>query len=387
MIRKPMFGERAPDLVLPASNNPKFHFNTAAGRNLILAFLGSPLSPAADCLMGEVGAVRAALDDRLASLFYVVSEPEHIERLAIKQQIPGVRYFMDRDRAAARAYGLVPDDRVDDPAGAPVTPAIFVLDRNLRFLQLGPFRERKPHLVPIVARLRQLDAFQRGNDSLNHAPVLVAERIFEPELCRDLVKYYKLRGGNESGFMQEKAGYTTEVTDYGMKRRNDCTIEDAALRDAAVMRIRERLAPEIKRVFQFEATRIERHIISCYDAQIGGYFRPHRDNTMKGTVHRRFAVTLNLNAEEYEGGALRFPEFGDRTYVAPTGGVVVFSCSLLHEATPLTKGVRYAYLPFLYGDADAEVRERNKDFLDVRSGGRAQLAGTPDQKTDTDPLS
>jgi hypothetical protein len=368
-----MFGERAPDFVLPASNNPKFHFNTAAGRNLILAFLGSPLSPAVDGFMAEAAALRAALDDRLASLFYVVSEPEHVERLAIRQQIPGIRYFVDRDRVAARAYGLVPDDRADDPAGAPVAPAIFVLDRNLRFVRLGPFRERRPYLVPIVAGLRQIDAVQRSNDSLNHAPVLVLERVFEPEFCRKLVEYYKTRGGHDSGFMQEKAGFTTEVTDYGMKRRNDCTIEDEWLRDAAVARIRERLRPEIKHVFQFDATRIERHIISCYDATIGGYFRPHRDNTMKGTAHRRFAVTLNLNAEEYEGGALRFPEFGERTYVAPTGGVVVFSCSLLHEATPITKGVRYAYLPFLYGDADAELRERNKDFLDVRSGGRAQL--------------
>jgi hypothetical protein len=386
MLRKPMLGERAPDLVLPASNNPRFHFDTAAGRNLVLVFLGAPPSPAVDGVLGEVAAMRSAFDDRLASLFYVVSEPEHIERLAIKQQIPGIRFFVDRERAMALAYGLVPDDRAAAPAGAPVAPAIFVLDRTLRFLQLAPFQERKPYIVPIVARLRQLDAAQRASDSLNHAPVLVAERVFEPDLCRRLIEHYKLRGGSDSGFMQEKGGYTTEVTDYGMKRRNDCIIQDETLRNAAVLRIRERLAPEIKRAFQFDATRIERHIISCYDARIGGYFRPHRDNTMKGTAHRRFAVTLNLNAEEYEGGALRFPEFGDRAYVAPTGGVVVFSCSLLHEATPVTKGVRYAYLPFLYGEADAEVRERNKDFLDVRSGGRARLAGPdPDAEAKAPP--
>ena len=86
-----------------------------------------------------------------------------------------------------------------------------------------------------------------------------------------------------------------------------------------------------------------------------GHFRPHRDNTTKGTAHRRFAVTINLNADEYEGGDLCFPEFGPRTYRAATGGAVVFSCSLLHEARPVTLGKRYAFLPFLYDDEAANI--------------------------------
>ena len=90
-----------------------------------------------------------------------------------------------------------------------------------------------------------------------------------------------------------------------------------------------------------------------------GHFRPHRDNTTFGTAHRRFAVTINLNAEEYEGGNLCFPEFGQRTYRAPTGGAIVFSCSLLHEALPVTSGKRYAFLPFLYDEAGKKIRDAN----------------------------
>ena len=44
---------------------------------------------------------------------------------------------------------------------------------------------------------------------------------------------------------------------------------------------------------------------------------------------------------------------------APTGGAVIFSCSLLHEATAVTKGRRYAFLPFFYDDAAAKIREAN----------------------------
>jgi predicted 2-oxoglutarate/Fe(II)-dependent dioxygenase YbiX len=128
-------------------------------------------------------------------------------------------------------------------------------------------------------------------------------------------------------------------------------------------RVHDRIGPEIWRAHQFRATRIERFIVACYDATEGGYFRPHRDNTTKGTAHRRFAVSLFLN-EDYEGGRLRFPEFGPARYSAPAGGAVVFSCSMLHEATPVTRGRRYMFLPFLYDDAARDIREQNFQYLD-----------------------
>src|SRR5262249_52451146 len=124
-----------------------------------------------------------------------------------------------------------------------------------------------------------------------------------------------------------------------------------------------RLLPEVHKAYQFRVTRIERHIVACYDAAEGGHFAPHRDNTTRGTAHRRFAVSLNLNTGQYEGGMLCFPEFGPQLYNAPAGGAVVFSCSLLHAATPVTKGKRYAFLPFLYDEAAARVREENLKYL------------------------
>ncbi len=114
--------------------------------------------------------------------------------------------------------------------------------------------------------------------------------------------------------------------------------------------------------FRFRATRMERYLIACYAAG-AGHFRPHRDNTTMGTAHRQFAVTVNLN-DDFEGGDLRFPEFGPRTYRAPAGGAIIFSCSLLHEATPVTKGRRFAFLPFLYDEAAAKLREENDRFLE-----------------------
>ena len=117
---------------------------------------------------------------------------------------------------------------------------------------------------------------------------------------------------------------------------------------------------------------MERFIVSCYAAQERGHFRAHRDNTTKGTAHRRFAVTVNLN-DDYDGGELSFPEYGPRSYKPPVGCAVVISCSLLHAVSRMRHGKRYAFLPFLYDDAAAKIREENSRFL--ADGASAYKAG------------
>jgi predicted 2-oxoglutarate/Fe(II)-dependent dioxygenase YbiX len=167
--------------------------------------------------------------------------------------------------------------------------------------------------------------------------------------------------------MRERDGNTVGVFDHNFKRRKDFRFDSEPeyeeLRAAVRARINRRVVPEVRRAFQFNPTRIERYLVSCYEGELSGFFRAHRDNTTKGTAHRMFACTINLNEGEYQGGDLCFPEFGTKTYRAPTGGVVVFSCSLLHEALPVTKGRRYAFLPFLYDEAAAKVRATNQKFL------------------------
>jgi predicted 2-oxoglutarate/Fe(II)-dependent dioxygenase YbiX len=115
--------------------------------------------------------------------------------------------------------------------------------------------------------------------------------------------------------------------------------------------------PAVRKAFSFRATRFEGFKIACYDADVGGFFKPHRDNLSPATAHRRFALTLNLN-DGYEGGHLRFPEYGQHLYRPPAGSAIVFSGSLLHEALPVTKGRRFVLLSFLFGEEDAKKLQR-----------------------------
>jgi predicted 2-oxoglutarate/Fe(II)-dependent dioxygenase YbiX len=234
----------------------------------------------------------------------------------------------------------------------------------LRTLAVFPFDHQTPdHVSQLMRFLDQLPRAEPFSPATNHAPVLVVPRIFEPEHCRRLIELYRQNGGEDSGFMREVDGQTVRMFDYGHKRRRDFHIKDDAVCQSCMVRIHDRLVPEIHKAFQFRATRMERYMVGCYDSATKCHFNSHRDNTTKGTAHRRFAVTINLNPEEYEGGDVWFPEFGTQLYRAPLGGALVFSCSLLHEVTKITRGQRYAFLPFLYDDEAARIRQENKRFV------------------------
>jgi predicted 2-oxoglutarate/Fe(II)-dependent dioxygenase YbiX len=168
--------------------------------------------------------------------------------------------------------------------------------------------------------------------------------------------------------MRDVGGKTVVKHDHDFKRRKDYHIEDQEIANAARFRVNRRVVPEILKVHQFKVTRMERYLVACYAAEDGGHFRPHRDNTTKGTAHRRFAVSINLNSD-FEGGEVSFPEYGPRGFKPPPGGAVVFSCSLLHTVSKVKSGRRYAFLPFLYDDAAARIREANSVFLEDGAGG------------------
>lgn len=349
-------GDPAPTFCSRTASNGEYHFESVAGRYVVLCFYGSAGEPVGRTIIKGLAALRGEIfDDSFACLFGVSMDAadEHAGRVA--DQRPGVRFFWDFDGHVSALYGALRDGRHQ--------PRTFVLDPMLRIVAQFVPTDPHQHVAEVTSFLRALPTPDETAGVPLTAPVLIIPRVFEPELCRHLIARYEADGGTDSGFMRKQGDYSVGVIDYRTKRRSDFTIEDKTLRQALRERIGRRVVNEIRRFFCFDATRLERYIVSCYDAGVGGYFRPHRDNNTPATVHRRFAVTINLNAEEYEGGNLRFPEFGTRTYRAPTGGAVVFACAMMHEATPVTRGRRFAFLPFLYDEAGARQRAATEELI------------------------
>lgn len=367
MTRMLLPGDPAPWFHAQAlEGNPRYVFDTAAGRPALMLFLGSGAHPVTAAALKTVARHRAMFDDVNACFFGVSCDPADVSARRIAQDIPGVRWFLDHDGRVSRLYGAAKEG---EASLAAYQPHWLVVDRFLRVAGRFPIDQGEAAVAALGALVGELPDIP--------APVLVVPRVLEPAMCRRLIYLYEAEGGEDSGFMREENGITVLKVDHGHKRRADHHIADEDLKGQLRARINRFLLPQIKRAYQWEATRIERWLVACYDGDNGGgHFRAHRDNTTKGTAHRKFACTINLNADDYDGGDLCFPEFGQRTYRAPTGGAVIFSCSLLHEARPVTRGKRYAFLPFLYDEAGAELRERNMAFVSPEIAGYRAGNGT-----------
>ncbi|MDP1618426.1 2OG-Fe(II) oxygenase [Phenylobacterium sp.] len=334
-------GQPTPWFTTPSPVNPEFAFGSLGGRFMLMVFLPEP-GEAREVVLGHLRANSGLFDDDKVYAFAVARDEPTI---ATATNTRALRWFFDPDGKVSRLYHALSDQGPN--------PHFVLIDPSMRIYAVSPI-DGAEAMMRVVAQLPSPDDHAR---TPLHAPVLIVPRIFEPDICRQLMTFYEEHGGRPSGVMREINGQVQPVMDH-TKRRRDAMVEDEGLRALLRQRLQTRLLPEIAKAFQFQVTRVERYLVACYDSNGGGFFQPHRDNTTRATAHRQFACSINLNAEGHEGGDLRFPEFGSRTYRPPSGGAVVFSCSLMHEATPVTSGKRYCFLPFFYNEPAAQLRER-----------------------------
>ena len=344
-------GDPVPQFSAKLLPGGSFDLHVYAGRWVVLSFLGAPDDPRVD---EEIAALMRQADllneDHMVAWGVFTSPPQDPAKytaLCTKT----FSFIADYDGAITRAYGARDMRR---------TIALDPLQRSIANIAWDS--PAPGHAASVAGLMRGLPPVDDSAGVPMMAPALIVPRVFDFPLCDFMMEFYEKNGGNDSGFLLDVEGKTTTMLDYRLKRRHDLLIAAPELREALRTRIVRRLLPEIERYFQFQATRMDRHIVSCYDAALGGHFYRHRDNINAGAAHRRFAVTINLN-KDYDGGDLIFPEFGRRTYRAPVGGAIVFSCGALHQVTPVTRGKRYAFLAFLYGEADAAKREANNARL------------------------
>jgi predicted 2-oxoglutarate/Fe(II)-dependent dioxygenase YbiX len=348
--RKIVLGDPVPWFEAPLIADGSFSLQVAAGRWIVLSFLGSPQNPHLQAELAEL-----LRDSRLF-------DPDHLVFYGVLTAPPADPAPYSGLCTSAISFIADYDGEISRSFGADGMLRTVVLDPMLRAVADIPWDHLAGHAAAVCEVLRSLPPVDESAGVPLNAPVLIVPRVFDFALCDFMVQFYDKLGGKDSGFLLDTEGKTSTVVDYRLKRRNDLHLVAPELRELIRDQIVRRLLPPIERFFQFQATRMDRYIVSCYDSVTGGHFYRHRDNVNAGAQHRRFAVTVNLN-KGYDGGDLIFPEFGRRTYRAPHGGAAVFSCGALHQVTPMTRGRRYAFLAFLYGEADAALRERNNEKL------------------------
>jgi predicted 2-oxoglutarate/Fe(II)-dependent dioxygenase YbiX len=328
-------GERAPDFVLPGESGERLRFYAhAGGRPTALFFdAGGAGDDAADAAAGDVAAELAGLLAGREDVAMCVVLPRH------ELALPGVPTWVDETGLLRQRYSV--------PATG---PAAVVLDPNLRVAAVAT---GGTDLAARIAAL--LDSLRLRAPAVRvtaQAPVLLVPGALDAAHRERLIERWHEAGAVETGVEQSAAGGRREALDPAVKVRRDHTVADPAVLRELSATVGRAVMPEVQKAFAFRATRFEGFKIACYDATTGGYFRAHRDNLTPATAHRVFALTLNLN-DDYDGGELRFPEYGNQLYRPDAGAALVFSGSHLHEVLDVTRGRRFVLLSFLYGEPPA----------------------------------
>jgi predicted 2-oxoglutarate/Fe(II)-dependent dioxygenase YbiX len=318
-------GERAADFVAPRGDGrPARFYGHSGGSPSVLVFSGAG---------GESGAeaVRRRLGLHLADDVDV--------HLVATGPVEGPEVYDDARGSVHGAYGIDVDGSakcvVLDPNNRVLTPPTEVADDRAA-----------EHVAATAAGARHL-----GDPVVvtGQAPVLFVPGALTPDLCADLVELWEAGGNVATGVEATVGEGRAEAADERRKRRRDHVVTDPERQRALATHLGRRLMPEIRKAFGHRVNRFEGFKIACYDAADGGLFTLHRDNLSPSTAHRVYGLSVNL-VDDYDGGELRFPEYGPQRYRPGAGEALVFSGSHLHEVVPVTRGRRFVLLSFLSGD-------------------------------------
>ena len=109
-------GEPVPWFRAPAlDGNPRYAFDSAAGRWMVMLFIGAAGHEAAAGPLAALAAYRDLFDDERACFFGVTIDPQDAAQQRIAQSLPGIRWFLDYEGTVSSQYGAARlDGHVDE---------------------------------------------------------------------------------------------------------------------------------------------------------------------------------------------------------------------------------------------------------------------------------
>ncbi|MGL5509035.1 MAG: redoxin domain-containing protein [Microcoleaceae cyanobacterium] len=345
-------GDHAPHFRLANTENDFTILKSQVGQPILLIFYASDKFPQCQEVLLNIGNIVSILEKFNVKVLAISTDSPAVRKnFAEQTKLPFV-FLSDPKYEVSNLYGVVSHDQ---PTSQIIYHRIiFLLDANLRVINIYHVEDILPCLLELINDLETIKQVEPHLISMQ-APVLLIPQVFPLDFCQELINIWHTDNA-ESGFMKAVGNQTVGYINHNHKIRNDHFVQDEKLLVRINNYIADRIIPEVNKAYNYRITRQESYRIAGYDSQVGGFFKPHRDNTTGGTAHRRWAMSLNLNSDQYEGGYLRFPEYSPHFYKPETGDAVIFSCSLLHEATRVTSGFRFVLLNFFYGDREAEAR-------------------------------
>jgi hypothetical protein len=302
-------GDRVPDFVLPDPQGElRYFYEGVTGSPVVLVLAANT---ARDDQWDEIkgfAALAPALHEAGADLMIVSNDGT--ESLAIVSQV-----IPEHARWLADIKGVV---NVGLRTGAlfPFTGVVcFVLDGNQRIVAVrGPEPgQAEWALAALKARPRE-----SAHGLCLTAPVMLLPGILDSDDCGRLLNLIS-RSGPANGFVP---------------------VEDADLAAQIHKTLLRRIGPEVEKAFAFDDFAIEALALRWNEGALSGASDCRREITDPAVQGRSFSLILDLASEAYEGGDIRFPEYGPHVYRPGTGGGLVYSGTLLRELRPVSTGRR-----------------------------------------------
>jgi predicted 2-oxoglutarate/Fe(II)-dependent dioxygenase YbiX len=340
-MRRLQVGDIAPPLVHPDTRGSVYDTRAdhIAGNFLAIVFCQGDLGAAAAALT-EFASIHDAFHASGAGIVAACatgSEGEPVRRLNLPFPL-----LLGIEEATLRPYGVPASN-----ASHGMSPVVTVLLRpNGHVLDILSGDSQAAAALASIRRNRDANT---GLVTAQHPPALIVPDVLSRADCQALISIYRDSDAPLVHFSEIRDAATdvkTQIPDYERRDRIDHRLNTPGPRQAVARKLQRRLLPEIKKAFQYEVTTFEGLRIACYEGERQGRAQGHRDNSQPEVAHRRFAMSLNLNSDEFSGGELRFPEYGSQLYKPDTGAAIVFSCSILHEALEVTEGRRFVLLAF-----------------------------------------
>ena len=345
-LPSPEIGGRVPNFTLPHvdGSNAMFYDRVTGGPVVMLVCASAGTSPARTVIQG-LACRSDAFRGHEAELFVVSGDDVESHR-QLAAELGLEAHFLSDPKNEVRPGLLAGDGETG--------LRTYVLDPNQRILAVIDGGDPVRHAEDPLAVLASQPAAPPPLRLTTAAPVLLVPNVLPPELCDELVARW--HGDHAEGVVGVIVDGRTVNKQVSTKKQSlDHDVTDPAMVKRLSNRLAATLPVEMNKAFYFDMPfYFDTLIVIGYEAGRGDYFRTHRDNMTPRSVNRRYAMSLNLN-DDYDGGELRFPEYGPHLYRPAKGAAAVFSCSLLHEALPVTRGRRLVLTTFF---CDSRQRPR-----------------------------
>lgn len=212
-----------------------------------------------------------------------------------------------------------------------VLRTIIIFDGFTRIRKTYQGEESSKDITSIINNLFSIfPMLYSSNIQPANVPVLNVPKVIPKKICKEIIDCFK--DEIQSDEQLEKFKKHLKLFDY---------------------KIKTYIAPQLKKAFGFECTRREEPYILKSTNENSNV---QRIANLDSYSYRRFSVVIFLNAEEFSGGAIQFPEFGLESFKPTSGDALIYSAGCLEKTRTIYAGNRWILGTYLYNEEDAKLR-------------------------------